>query len=146
MDFEIRIIAASLKPDTSLPRLARDDCFRSRAAGNRRRCKDREISVAAVESIKADLAISDGGELAAQEAWRGTMLGYGSHSVDNAHPRVRLERGNEIVEQGVRLRDLVIHVHQNRDVDGISRQSRVVRLAAADCNILQSEIAHPVAQ
>jgi hypothetical protein len=39
------------------------------------------------------------------------MLACRSVGIDNAYSRVRLERGNEIVEQAIRLGDLVIHVH-----------------------------------
>ena len=42
--------------------------------------------------------------------------------------------------------DLVIHVHQNRNVDRTSWQLRIVRLTKADHNVLQSEIAHPLTQ
>ena len=74
------------------------------------------------------------------------MLGGRCEGVDNADARFRLERGDEIVEQGVRLCDLVIHVHQNRNVDRNSWQLRIVRLTKANHNVLQSEIAHPLAQ
>jgi hypothetical protein len=66
--------------------------------------------------------------------------------VDNADARARLERRDEIVEQAVGLRDLVIHVHQDRNVERISWQSRIVGLTEAYYNILQSEIAYPTAQ
>jgi len=98
------------------------------------------------ETLEAYLAITDGSELAAQETWRGAMLGRRSEGVDDPDARVRLERGDQVVEQGIRPCDLVIHVHHNRNVDRISWQPRVVRLTAADCHVLQSEIAHPVEQ
>jgi hypothetical protein len=66
--------------------------------------------------------------------------------VDNADARARLERRDEIVEQAVGLRDLVIHVHQDRNVERISWQSRIVGLTEAYYNTLQSEIAYPTAQ
>jgi hypothetical protein len=44
-------------------RLAGDYSFRPRPARNRRRRKDREISVTARESIEADLAVSYGCKL-----------------------------------------------------------------------------------
>jgi hypothetical protein len=49
-----------------LRRLARDHSFGPGPARNRRRSKDREISVAVCESIEADLAISYGCKLTAQ--------------------------------------------------------------------------------
>ena len=69
-----------------------------------------------------------------------------AQGVDNADARFRLEREDEIVEQGVRLLDLMIHVHQNRNVDRTSWQLRIVRLTKAYHNVLQSEIAYPPAQ
>src|SRR6478672_10115270 len=98
-------------PCFPLPRLARDHRFRSSAACNGGWRKDCQIGVAAREALEADLAIPDGGELAAQETWRGAMLGGRSEGVDNADARVRLERGDQVVEQGIRPCDLVIHVH-----------------------------------
>src|SRR5207253_6288649 len=87
--------------------LARDDCFRSGAACNGGRSKDRKIGVAARESLEADLAIPDGGKLATQEIRRGAVLGRRCEGVDDADARVRLERGDEVVEEGIRLGDLV---------------------------------------
>ena len=113
---------------------------------NRRWREDREISVAARESIEADLAVSYGCKLTAQKAWQGTMLGRRPVGVDNADTRARLKRGNEIVEQAVGLGDLVIHVYQNCNVERIGWQPWIVRLAEADYNVLQSEVAHPTAQ
>jgi hypothetical protein len=74
------------------------------------------------------------------------MLGGRLEGVNNTDVRAGLERGDEIVEQGVRLCDLVIHVHQDRNVERISRQAWIVRLTAADCDVLQSESAHPSIQ
>ena len=58
----------------SLGRPARDNGLRSRSACDGRRRKDREVGVAALKSIEADLAIADGVELTAQETWRGAVL------------------------------------------------------------------------
>src|SRR5215469_3155133 len=129
-----------------LLRLARGYRFRSRAACNGGRRKDREIGIALDEPIETDLAIPNGCELAAQQTWWGTVLGCRSEGVDNADARFRLERGDEIVEQGVRLFDFVIHVHQNRNVDRSSWQLRIVRLTKAYYNVLQPENTHPLAQ
>src|SRR5262245_46985015 len=97
--------------------LARSHSFRRCPVRNSRRRKDCEISVAARESIEADLAVSYRSKLTAQKFWRGTMPGRRPVGVDNADTRTRLKRGNEIVEQAVGLGDFVIHVHQNCDVD-----------------------------
>jgi len=96
--------------DNRLRRLAGDHSFRPRPARNRRRRENRVISVAARESIEADLAVSYGCKLTLQKTWRCTMLGRRRVGIDNADTRARLERGNEIVEQAVGLGDLVIHV------------------------------------
>src|SRR5215469_2797966 len=61
-------------PHLSLWRPAGDNGLRSRSACDGRRRKDREVGVAASKSIEADLAIADGGELTAQETWRGAVL------------------------------------------------------------------------
>src|SRR5262249_30770658 len=98
------------------------------------------------EPIDADLAVSYSCELTAQKIRRGAMPGRRGVSVDNADTRVRLKRGNEIVEQAVGLGDFVIHVHQNCDVERIGWQPWIVRLAEADHNVSQSEVAHPTAQ
>jgi hypothetical protein len=86
-------------------RLASDHSLWSRPAGNRRRCEDREISVAALEAIAADLAVSNSCKLTPQKTWRGTMLGRRPVSVDNADARARLECRDEVVEQAVGLGD-----------------------------------------
>ena len=65
-------------------RLACDDGLRRRAACNGRWREDGQIGVAARESIEADLAIPDGCKLTAKDTWRGTVLGRGTESVDNA--------------------------------------------------------------
>jgi hypothetical protein len=72
------------------------------------------------------------------------MLGRRPEGIDNADTRVRPERWDQVVEQGVRLCDLVIHVHEDRNVDRTSWQPRIVWLTTADCNVLQSEVAHAV--
>src|SRR5437773_8136698 len=74
------------------------------------------------------------------------MLGRWPVGVDNTNARAKLDRGDEIVEQAVWLGDLMIHVHQDRNVERISRQPRIVRFTESDYNVLQSEIAYPTAQ
>jgi hypothetical protein len=96
--------------------------------------------------METDLAIPNGREFTAQQTWWGTVLGRRCEGINNADARFRLERGDEIVKQGVRLFDLVIHVHQNRNVHRISWQLRIVRLTEGDYNVLQSEIAYPLTQ
>jgi len=45
------------------------------------------------------------------------MLGRWPVGVDNANPGARLECRDEIVEQPIGLRDLMAHVHQDRNVE-----------------------------
>src|SRR6266480_3338143 len=85
-----RLIDASA---IDLWRLARDHSIRPRPARNRRRGEDGEISVAARESIEADLAIPHGCKLTPQKTWRGTMLGRRPVGIDNADSCARLKRG-----------------------------------------------------
>ena len=112
------------------------------AARNGRRCENPEIGVAAREAIEPDLAIPYGCKLTAQETWWGTMLGGRFKGVDNADARARLERGDEIVQQGVRFCDLVIHVHQDRNVGRVGWQSWIVWLASSYRDVLQAKSAH----
>jgi len=58
-----------------------------------------------------DLAIADGCEFAAQELDWGAVLCRRPFEVDNSDPRTSLQGGYEIVEEGIGLSDLVIHVH-----------------------------------
>ena len=112
--------------------LARDHSFGRRPVRNSWRRKDREISVAARESIEADLAVAYRSKLTAQKFWWGTMRGRRPVGVDNADTRTSLKRGNEIVEQAVGLGDFVIHVYQNCNVDRIGWQPWIVRLTEVD--------------
>src|SRR6516162_5892655 len=130
----------------SLWRSARDNGLWSRSACDGRRRKDRQVGVAALKSIEADPAIADRGELTAQETWRGAVLGCRRETVDDADAGVGLERGDQVVEEAVGLCDLVIHVHQNRNVNRAGWQLWIVRLTEGDGDVLQSEITHPFAQ
>src|SRR5262249_38219184 len=89
--------------------------------------------------------IADGRKLAAQKVWRRTVLRGRSRGIDDPDASARSERWSEVVKQPVRLRDFVIHVHQDRDVERTDRQSRIVRLAKRQGDIAQIEIAHPLA-
>ena len=84
------------------PYVARDHSFRPRPARDGWWREDRKIGVAAREAIEADLAIPYGCKLTAQETWWRTMLGGRPEGVNNTDARARLERGDEIVEQGER--------------------------------------------
>jgi hypothetical protein len=103
------------------PCLARDHSFRPRTAGIGRWRENRQMGVAAGESIEAVLPIPYGCEFTALKVRRSPMLGRRPVGVDNADARAKLERRDEIVEQTIGLGDLVIHVYQDRKVDRISR-------------------------
>src|SRR5262249_52222105 len=82
----------------------------------------------------------------AKEPWRCSMLGGRFEGIDNADARSRLERRNETVQQGIRFCDLVIHVHQDRNVGRFGCQSWIVWLASSYRDILQAKSAHSFAQ
>ena len=67
------------------------------------------------------------------------MLRRRSFQVDNADPRARLERGCKVVNEGIGLGDLVIHVHQDRGIERRSGQAGVVWFAEREDDILQSQ-------
>jgi hypothetical protein len=56
-----------------------------------RRREDRQICVATRERMKANLSIPDGCKLAAQEAWRGTVLRGRPDGIDNPDANARLK-------------------------------------------------------
>ena len=74
------------------------------------------------------------------------MLGGRFEGVDNADASARLERRDEVVEQAVRLCDLVIHVYQDRNVGRFGWQSWIVWLASSYRDVLQAKSAHSFAQ
>ena len=96
--------------------------------------------------MEANLAIPNGCKLAAQKAWWSAVLRGRPNGVDDADASTRLERWSEVIEQAVRLCDFVIHVHQDRSVERMSRQPRIVRLTEADGDVLQPKITHSIAQ
>ena len=111
-----------------------------------RRREDRQICVAAHERVEGNLAIPDDCKLAAQKTWRGTVLRGRRDGVNNPDASTGLERRREIIEQAVRLRDFVIHVHEDCGVKRMGGQPRIVWLPEADGDVLQSEITQPIAQ
>ena len=74
------------------------------------------------------------------------MLRGRRDGVDDPDASAGLKRRREIIEQAVRLRDFVIHVHQDRGVKRMSGQARIVRLPETDGDVLQPEITHPIVQ
>ena len=102
-------------------RLERHHGFRPHKVCNGGWREDGQIGVAAFEPIEADLTIPYGCKLASQNAGRRAVLGRRPESVDNSDTRVRLERGHEVVKEGVGLSDLMIHVNQDCNIDCIRR-------------------------
>jgi hypothetical protein len=58
------------------------------------------------------------------------------NGVDNPDASAGLERRSEVIEQAVRLCDFVVHVHQDRSIERMSRQPRIVRLAEANGDVV----------
>jgi hypothetical protein len=87
--------------DVGLPllwRLACSDGLRARAACNGGWREDRQIGVAAAESIEAYLTIPYGCKLTSQDTGRRAVLGRRPESIDNSDARARLERWHEVVK------------------------------------------------
>src|SRR6478672_3564785 len=98
--------------------MAGDHRFGARAVFLGWRCEDREVSRTAPKRMKCNLAIADSGQFAAQKIWRGAVLRGGGDSVYDPEARPRLECRDKVIKQAVWLRDFMIHVHQDRTVDG----------------------------
>src|SRR6202008_4807613 len=95
---------------------------------------------------KCNLAIPDGGQLAAQKIWRGAVLRGRGDSVYDPEACPRLERRDKVINQAIRLRDFMIHVHQDRTVERMGRQPCIVRLTENDSDILYSAVTQALAQ
>ena len=94
-----------------------------------RRGEDSEVSAIACELICGDLAITDGARFATQLLnWR-AMFGGRTLKVDNSDPRARFQGRREIIEKGIGLGDLVIHVHEDSGIQRGGGQAWVVRFA-----------------
>ena len=77
--------------------------------------------------MRDDLAIPDAGELAAQELDRRAMLLDRTLEVDDPDSSARFQGRREIVEEGLGLGDLVIHVHEEGAIQRGGGQARIVR-------------------
>lgn len=96
-----------------------------------------EVPSVPFELICGDLAIADGGQFAAQELnWR-AMLRRRKLKVDNSDPCTLLQGGREIVEEGIGLGYLVIHVHEDCGIQRGSGQTRVVWFAERELHVRQ---------
>ena len=60
--------------------------------------------------------------------------------VDNSDPRAPLQGGREIVEEGIGLGYLVIHVHKDGGIQRGSGQARVVWFAEREYDVRQLQI------
>src|SRR5258706_11002715 len=74
------------------------------------------------------------------------MLRRWTLEVYNADPRPRLKGGREIVEEGIGLGYLVIHVHEDGGIQRGSGQPRVVWLAEGEHNVCQLQPFRPLGE
>ena len=104
------------------------------------RCREhRQVSAIACELMCAYLAIANGGQFATQEFdWR-AMLRCRTIEVDNSDPRTPLQGGREIVEEGIGLGYLVIHVHEDGSIQRRLGQARVVWFAQRKHDVCQPQ-------
>lgn len=65
------------------------------------------------------------------------MLRRRKLKIDNSDPRTLLQGGREIVEEGIGLGYLVIHMHKDCSIERGSGQTRVVRFAERELNVRQ---------
>ena len=65
------------------------------------------------------------------------MLRRRTFEVDNSDPRALLQSGREIVEEGIGLGNLVIHVHEDCGIERESRQARIVWFAQREFDVCQ---------
>jgi hypothetical protein len=59
--------------------------------------------------------------------------------VDNSDSRAPLQGGREIVEEGIGLGYLVVHVHEDGGIQRRSGQARVVWFAQRQCDVCQPQ-------
>ncbi len=74
------------------------------------------------------------------------MLRRWTLEVDNSDPRARLQGGREIVEEGIGLGYLVIHVHEDGGIQRGSGQPRVVWFAEGEHDVCQFQPFRPLAE
>jgi hypothetical protein len=109
------------------------------SAGFVRWRKHCQVSAIVCELMRGDLAIADGGQFVTQQLNRRTMLRCRTLEVDNTDPRALLQGGRKIVEEGVGLAYLVIHVHEDGGIQRGRGQAGVVRFAQRESDVCQSE-------
>ena len=89
--------------------------------------------------MDSDLAVANSGKLAGEKRQRCAVHGRCRTRIDDAHPAAWFESGREVVEQSVGVGDLMVHVDQDRQIDGGLWQPRVVRLPNAYGDVLELE-------
>ena len=97
----------------------------------------RQVSAAPCELMCGDRSIADGGQFATQELYWRAMFRRRKLKVDNSNPRTPLQGGREIVEEGIGLGYLVIHVHKDCSIQRGSGQARVVWFAEREFDVRQ---------
>src|SRR5262245_4567988 len=95
--------------------------------------------------MRGDLSIPDGGELAAQELDRRAMLLDRTLDVDDPDPCARFQCRREIVEEGIWLGDLVIHVHEDDGIQRGGRQARTLRSPQRNTKVVKFSWRYPLA-
>ena len=74
------------------------------------------------------------------------MIGGGPVGIDDDDLAFRLQRGAQVPEEGVGLRDLMVHVDHEHAVEAGIGQARIVRRAELDGDIVQPVARHALAQ
>ena len=108
--------------------------------------KDGQITAITAEHVYGRLPITDGRELTAQQVkWR-AMLRRRLVQIDDPNARAGFQSRCEVIEKGVGLGDLVVHVHKDRRIERSRGQARIVGLAQRQPHVTQIEIFDPLAQ
>ena len=107
-----------------------------------RRLEYRQIADVPGQLGEADLLVSNRHKLAAQEIPRRAVLPGRLVEIDDADARARLQRRDEVVEEGEGLLDLMIHVDQDRGIDRTRWQPRIVRIAQPERDVPEALLPH----
>ncbi len=66
--------------------------------------------------------------------------------IDHGNSRTRPQRGAKVVQQPIRLLDLMIHVDEQNQINRGDRQAWIVRIAQSQCNIAEPFALYPAPQ
>lgn len=108
--------------------------------------KDGQITAITAEHVDGRLPIPDGRELAAQQVERRAMLRCCLVQIDDPDARAGFQSRSEIIEKGVGLSDLVVHVHKDRRIERSRGQARIMGLAQGQPHVTQFETFDALAQ